>query len=73
MDLELPRTYPDFTIESFLQRVKLLIVGIVVNSLASVSYGRVRETNPHRTLSNLEVWLTAKDAVIPIPDLGTDQ
>ena len=32
-------TYPDFRIKSFLQSIKLLIVGIIVNSLAFKSVG----------------------------------
>lgn len=53
--------------------MELLIVGIVVNGLAFKSVETREEKSLHLpTLSNLEVWLMAKEAVIPIPELNVD-
>jgi hypothetical protein len=53
--------------------MELLIVGIVLNSLEFQSANVCQKVTYIRTLSNLEVWLMTKEAVIPMPDLVPDQ
>ena len=54
--------------------MELLIISIVVNSLASQSVRIPKENiSELRTLSNLEAWLMAKEAVMPIPELSANQ
>ena len=52
--------------------MELLVVGIVLNSLEFQSTNVCQKATYIHTLSNLEVWLMAKEAVIPMPDLVPD-